>query len=151
MKIDFKTYLPIIAIVVSVGSVWLAFSQTERTRIEEIRPILVFVYDLQQGWLLKNIGNGPGLNILVAEKLQEEENWTFPVRVPSIAKEGNFPLKWVRHANVKGLGVTYEDFQKRPYTTITINDQSKILDGRHLPTWTQGEITPHWKAPGRMR
>jgi hypothetical protein len=113
------------------------------------------VYD-RQGWLLRNIGNGPALNVEVAQKIiggEKAGTWTNPVRVPPLGRDSEIILSWVGHDNLHGLGAVYEDFlgadegaAGRAYTVTCGNDRNTIIPGRHLPEWTGGEITPQWRA-----
>ncbi|MFE3258547.1 hypothetical protein [Nocardia sp. NPDC059229] len=119
-------------------------------------PVLVFVYDEESGWLLKNVGNGPALNVEVAQKIVRGERagtWVAPVRVPPIARDKQAVLSWLGHDNDHGLGAVYEDFLGvdagglgRTYTVTSGNDRNTVRPGRHLPMWTDSEITAQWKA-----
>ena len=71
-----------------------------------------------------NIGGGPALNVLVAQKKMGGE-WFNPVRVPPCQEDGEFILRWLDHVNTTGLGATYTDFEDRPYTSTCGDDLSQ--------------------------
>lgn len=145
-----------IAILVSTISFGISFFHSLKSSRASIRPILAVVYT-KTGWHLKNIGNGPALNILVAQK-PIQGRWIRPVRVPPIPSGGNFYLEWIGHDNEHGIGVFYEDFQGREYSSVCGNDLTKISKGSIFPRWTDQEIGRHWwknpikpTAPGEIR
>jgi len=144
---NLKDLLPFGAFLVSVISLSISFWNNRRTAITGVKPVLVFVYSKEKGWTLQNIGNGPAMNIIIAQKRIAGE-WHSPVRVPPIAKGSEFVLTWLAHTNDAGLGAIYTDFQDRAYTSICGNDLSRVYDGRKLPTWQEREIGRHW-SPNR--
>lgn len=100
------------------------------------------MYDRQRGWLLHNVGNGPALNIMVAARKtheQPESEWQAPTRVPPIARDAEFELKWLAHSNVAVLAATYQDFlaadtsrEPRSYTVTCAYDLNHIVPRRIL-------------------
>jgi len=78
-----------------------------------MKPILVFVYDRNGQWLLQNLGNGPALNIVVAEKPNDNSQWINPMRIPPLAREGRVPLRV--NINASWLGATYTDIEGHDY------------------------------------
>jgi hypothetical protein len=143
---DIKTLLTAVAIVVSVASFVVSFISSRRAVIAGRRPILVFVYEGTTGWIARNLGNGPALNIVVAQK-RVGGDWFSPVRIPPLAKDAEFQLEWLGHMNDTGLGATYADFEQRVYSTSCGNDLSRVYSYRLLPEWTEQQIKPHWHAP----
>jgi hypothetical protein len=132
----------VIALVVSVISFGMSYQQSEKGAVTGMMPVLVFVYDKEGQWLLQNLGNGPALNIVIAEKTTDNSEWTNPVRIPPLPREGRFPL----HVNVNArwLGASYTDIEGREYSATCINDDSRVKSGRVLPRWTPSEVRPHW-------
>lgn len=106
------------------------------------RPVLVFEYKPGDGWHLKNIGQGPALNILVA--LHQPEEWFHPVRIPPISKDGSIALTWCLHDNVHGLGALYEDVNAERYTSTCGNDLSTTRRGFAFGPWRESEIGKLW-------
>jgi hypothetical protein len=111
-----------------------------------IRPVLVFEYSSNEGWKVNNIGSGPALNALVAQK--EGGLWINPVRIPAMAKDGSLPLAWCLHDD-KALGALYEDAEGRKYTSICGNDLSSVSVGHKFGPWGEREIGRHW-AVGKV-
>jgi len=116
-------------------------------------PVLVFEYDGRRGWLLRNVGNGPALNIVVARKHMQrpiDGEWFDLVRIPPLSRDGEMLLDWLQHDNEHGLGAAYDDFTQRTsggssYTTTCGDDLSEITVGRLFGTGGS-EIRPHWRS-----
>lgn len=107
------------------------------------KPVLVFEYDGSRGWILRNVGNGPALNILMAQKVVGG-GWFNPVRIPPISKDGEFIPKWLGHVNSTGLGAIYTDSEGAAYTSICGNDLSRIEKGQKFGPWQEDQIGKHW-------
>ena len=121
---------------------WLA----RRAAIRARKPVLVFVDDPEHGcWVLQNVGNGPALNVLVAQR--EAGRWFNPVRTPPLAKDAKFPLAWLGRVTTTGLGSTYSDFEDRRYTSTLGGERSRTYDGGRLPDWwdEDHEIRKYWE------
>jgi hypothetical protein len=92
------------------------------------------------------VGNGPALDVLVAMKTDDGADWTQPMRIPPLSKDGEFALqKWPVYTNARTLGATYNDIQQRAYSTTCTDDLSAIHEGNALRTWSNSEIKRHWK------
>lgn len=143
---DLKTVLSATAILVSVFTFGLSFWFTWRSSVAAKRPVLVFVYDGQTGWILRNIGGGPALNVLVAQKKVGAE-WFNPVRVPPLAKDTELVLRWLDHVNTTGLGATYTDYEDRAYSSTCGNDLSRAFRGRRFGPWPEAIIGRGWNQP----
>ena len=140
--------LAAVAILVSIGAIVITFWLARRQEAVGIRPVLIFVYDGSIGWKLQNVGSGPALNVLVAQK--KSEHWFNPVRVPPVAAGSEMVLKWLRHVNTTSLGVSYVDFKDRPYTSTCKNDLSTTKSGQSFPRWEERDIKRHWDDPPYM-
>ena len=120
-------------------------------------PVVTFEYDGRRGWLLRNVGNGPALNILVAQKHvrgSERGKWFNAVRVPPLGCGAEFHLTWLGHTGDAGLGVLYDDFASsaeggRSYTCTCGNDLSQICVGRTFGPFEESEIQAHWMLEDR--
>jgi len=110
----------------------------------EIMPTLVFIYSPSDGWILRNVGNGPALNIVIAYQMHFENDWQNPTRLYPIAQGEELKIKWVRH-DLDKLGVIYSDAYNRVYTSICDDDLTTIVEGRALPTWKDSEIIKVWQ------
>jgi hypothetical protein len=138
---DTKTVLTFAAVVVSLASVAVTLWNYHRTAVAARKPVLTFEYG-SEGWLLRNVGNGPALNVVVARK-NPGADWFDPVRVPGFSTEGSMRLHWCAHDNDHGLGASYEDSAGKSYTATCGDDLSRIFEGNRLPAWTQ--IDRHWQ------
>jgi hypothetical protein len=147
--------LPLIAILVSITSFAVNYWHTRQTDITSRKPVLVFEYREDQGWVLRNVGMGPAMNILVAiapggpmRTCTEEKasGWVRPVRVPPLPSDGVFGLHWAAHIAKSSLGATYTDYDGRPYTSTCRNDLTQTCKGRQMPEWAEVDIQRHWNA-----
>jgi hypothetical protein len=111
------------------------------------RPVLVFEYVPEEGWHLKNIGQGPALNIIVAQ--HGKSGWKHPVRVPALSKDGSTKLVWCLHDNELGLGAMYEDGYRKKYPSECHNDLSTVKRGWVFGPWKEPQIGRLW-ANGRV-
>lgn len=119
---------------------WIAHRGAVRAR----KPVLVFVDDPErQCWVLQNVGNGPALNVLVAQR--HSGQWFNPVLTPPLAKDSIFPLTWLGRVNTTGLGATYSDFEDRRYTSTLGGERSRTYDQGRLPGWRDEEIRRYWE------
>jgi hypothetical protein len=134
--------LSITALVVSVVSFSMSYLQSRSSGITGMMPVLAFVYEKDGQWVLQNLGNGPALNIIVAEKATDGSQWSNPVRIPPLPREGHFPLKV--NVNARWLGATYMDTEGHDYSATCVEDDSRVRAGRILPHWKTNEIRPHW-------
>jgi hypothetical protein len=141
--LDLKTILSGIAVIVSVFTFGLSFWFTWRSAVAAKRPVLVFVYEPSTGWVIRNIGGGPALNIVVAQK-RIGGKWFNPVRIPPLAKDKDFVPLWLHHVNTTGIGATYSDFEDRPYTSTCGNDLSVTTSGTKFGPWSETDIGRHW-------
>ena len=135
--------ISVIALIMSVTSV---FSSVYFSRLgikTNVLPALVFIYNVKAGWSLRNVGNGPALNVLVARRLSSDSDWDLPTRIYPIGKGEEVSIPWVGH-NPKLLAVSYQDAHNRTYTSICDNDLTKIQEGKKLPEWDEGSIERIW-------
>ena len=64
--VDWKQYVSVAALVVSVTSFGLTYRLSTQTATTSVQPVLVFEYSGDIGWSVRNVGNGPALNVLLA-------------------------------------------------------------------------------------
>ncbi len=134
------------ALVVSLVTFALNYRHTRQSAVLARKPVLIFEYDGQIGWILRNVGAGPALNVIVAQK-RVGGDWFNPVRVPPLSKDGRFILKWLDHVNSTGLGATYTDTEQLAYTSTCGNDLSKIAKGIQFGPWPEDQLGKHWNQP----
>jgi hypothetical protein len=104
------TTVSIAAILLSGVTFGLSYRASRAAERRARIPVLVFVYDGAQGWLLRNVGNGPALNIEVAQKVVRGEragSWTNPVRVPPVGRDNEILLSWLGGDSLHGLSPGY--------------------------------------------
>ncbi len=135
-----------IALIVSILAFALNYRHIRRASILARKPVLAFEYDGNRGWVLNNVGSGPALNVVVAQKKVKGE-WFNPVRIPPLAKDGEFVLGWLGHVNTTGLGATYTDSEDFPYTATCGNDLSRVGEGVLFGPWDEAQIGRHWNQP----
>jgi hypothetical protein len=138
--------ISVAALVFSLISFALSFWQSVATFRAQIRPVVVVEYDTGKGWVLRNIGNGPALNILVAHWKQGA--WRNPVRVQALPVQKQFRLTWLEAASPESIVAEYEDFRRRAYVTAFKARISRLSSGRVLPPWKESEIGVHWQQEG---
>ena len=149
------------AILISVASVAIAFASlvvnfvlNHRAAVRARKPVLVFV-DESRTWVLRNVGNGPALNVLVAQRDANKKTWFNPVLVPQFAKDTSITLKWIDVASDPGLGASYEDFEGRRYTATLGGEIARAYDDDKLPKWNvaetgwDAEVRRYWELPDR--
>jgi hypothetical protein len=122
MSIDAKDILDWIAVLVSVIAILVA----KRAVTRSFRPVLVFVCEVRDKvWRVQNVGTGPALNILVAEKDRDEQPWARFKRVPPLPRDGEILLR----SAPRFLAVTYHDAENNAYSTICSGYRNRLLKG----------------------
>ena len=143
---DGSTLIAGIAVGISVVTFAISLWRGQRAEARARKPVLVFVDDPDAGcWVLWNVGNGPALNVLTAQR--RDGQWFDPVKLPPLGRDSTFPLQWLGRVNDTGLGATYFDFEGSAYTTTLGDEVTKTYDGQRLPTWPDMEIARYWEAP----
>ena len=101
---EFRDVLSVAAIVVSVSTFVVNFAfNGYKTRFDR-RPLLSF-FDSGEVWELRNIGNGPAVDVVVQQKHVAGERageWFDPVRVPDLGKDKAFELHWLGARQQRG-------------------------------------------------
>jgi hypothetical protein len=146
MKDPVTAALSSTALLLSAVTFGLNYRRSRRSAVLARKPVLVFEYDGDTGWNLLNVGAGPALNVVVAQK-RAGGKWFNPVRVPPLSKDGKFVLRWLNHVNTTGLGATYSDIEQLPYTSTCGNDLSKTFDGTLFGPWPETVIGRPWNQP----
>jgi hypothetical protein len=155
--------IALLAFIFSLLTFWLTYNHGLRATILSYRPVLVFEYDDKDGWILRNIGNGPAMNVIVAQGLRESEEirqlraprtqseyekWFNPIRIPPLAKDGHFKLSYLNKVNTTALGASYEDTDRKKYVSKCSNDLNEFSDEMELKFI--GVVGKHWANPGCM-
>lgn len=144
---DWKLGISIVALLASIVTFSFSYNLSKQTAITSVRPVLVFEFSGDRGWSLRNVGNGPALNVVVAIK-EVDSDWKKPVRIPPISKNGAFKLTMVENWNVKTLGAYYSDINQKLYSSTCTEDLSETHEGNKLKkAWSDSEIGRHWHYP----
>ncbi len=123
-------------------------------RVRELRaarlarqPALVFAWDPSSAtWLLRNIGNGPALDVVIAQRT--EGTWSHPLRMPEMPVDGRetVPRRWVeKWSENPGLGARYRSITGEQYATRTQDDVSEVTTGEDVLPVDGSAIEPHWQ------
>jgi hypothetical protein len=142
--VTFDTRSRIVAavpVVVSALALVVSFFGYRLTAVRGVKPVLVIVYR-ESGWQVKNIGNGPALDVIVAER-PEGGTWAHPMRVPPLAKDAELDLV-LDDPNVKWIGARYSDIDGRVYSSECSEDLTRVVEGDRFPHWPDQQILRDW-------
>jgi hypothetical protein len=116
---DFLDWIPVL---VSVIAILVA----KRAVTRSVRPVLVFVCEVRdEVWCVQNVGTGPALDILVAEKDRDEQPWAQFMRLPPLSRDGKIRLR----SAPRFLAVTYHDAENNAYSTICTGYRNRLQRG----------------------
>jgi hypothetical protein len=142
-------FISAVSVVIALSSLVVNIRLNQRAAVRARKPVLVFVDEPNEGaWVLRNVGNGPALNVLIAQRA--DGRWFNPVLVPPCGKDSVFPLRWLGRVNTTGLGATYADFEGHVYTSTLGGERSRTYEGNHLPNWADEEIRRYWELPNAV-
>ena len=111
-----------------------------------VAPQLIFVWSESTGWILRNDGNGPASNVVVAHRLHSMNKWSDPTVLYDIPKGDKVSICWVGH-NPDKLIAVYSDMNRRLYTSFTDEDRTTISNGDSVRTWKDSEVRRLWERP----
>ena len=136
--------ISIVAVVIAVASTISTLYYSRVNLRTDVLPALVLAYSRQQGWQIRNVGNGPAFNVTVAHQNHGSNSWVAPTKLYPIPKDGMVLVSWVGR-NPDKIGITYTDVHNNEYTSITDEDLTKIHKGRLLPLWAKSEVLRVWQ------
>ncbi|GJQ57918.1 MAG: hypothetical protein D8M57_04110 [Candidatus Scalindua sp. AMX11] len=140
MHIDIKLLFSGISVAVSMTAITVSYLSARKAGITGIRPVLVFCFNSGSGWSLKNIGNGPALNIVLA-LLDADNRWVSPEGIPSLAVNGEFVIGGFNtQIEFIGWGCFYTDISASPYSSTQKGSETQIVASPHVPAWNSAEI-----------
>ena len=151
--IEFLTKNPGMAIagaafVFSIVSILISIWASKYIAKIGVKPILVFVYDADNGWTVTNIGNGPALNVIFAQKKKGmtfgKGKWIGQTRLPPIAVGGEYVLDWTDHDEDQYFGACYKDIDERRYHTVCGDDHNHVRTGFEKRLILDNESVGHW-------
>jgi len=138
MSFDAKDILVGIPVLVSVIAIFVA----NRAVTRSLRPVLVFVCEVRDKvWCVQNVGTGPALDIVVAEKDRDEQPWARFKRLPPLPKNGKIQLR----SAPSFFAVTYHDAENNTYSTICSGYRNRLQKGHVFvnPDEDKIAIYPH--------
>jgi len=94
---------------ISLAVATFAFLLSRRNAIAARCPIVVFEYTDSVGWRVRNVGNGPAVNLQVSVRGKKTQ-WSEAVLVPCLPTGETFDLTWIGHLNAWMLGGEYSDY-----------------------------------------
>jgi hypothetical protein len=104
----------------------IAIIVAKRAVTRSVRPVLVFVCEVRdEVWCVQNVGTGPALDILVAEKDRDEQPWARFMRVPPLPRDGKIRLR----SAPRFLAVTHHDAENNAYSTICSGYRNRLQKG----------------------
>jgi hypothetical protein len=137
-----STLFAVASFCVSCAAVYISV----KAFIDAKRPVLVFERMAGAGWMVKNVGNGPALNVVFVEG-DFDGKWLNPIKLPSLSKDGLLRLEKLTVA--ARLGVTYTDFDDRLYSSDCTNYITKIRQGKPPDDWPAFDASklPYYEWP----
>jgi hypothetical protein len=142
---DFNV-ISIITPIASLLTFFIGYTLNIKSARNSRKPVLVFEYQQSNGWLIRNVGNGPALNIIVTCK-GKKGAWKYFVRLPALAKDDKFILTWLGHCDVWSLSSVYTDFLGIAYTLVSIHDENHIRTGQKINPPKGFKVPRYWQPP----
>lgn len=121
----------LIAVASLLIACWAAYTSA-KAFVDAKRPVLVFEREAGREWIVRNVGNGPALNVVFIEG-DFEGKWLDPFKLPSVSK--NALLRFPELTAAGRLGVTYTDFDGRLYSSDCTYYITKIRRKRKPSDW----------------
>jgi hypothetical protein len=140
MSFDARDILAWIPVLVSVIAVFVA----KRAVTRSLRPVLVFVCEVRDKvWCVQNVGTGPALDVLVAEKDRDEQPWARYKRVPPLPRDGKIRLG----SAPSFFAVTYHDAENNAYSTICSGYRNRLQRGHVFDEPDENQIAIYPQLP----
>lgn len=153
---DARSYIAVTSILLSVAAT--ALTLLHATKLERLgrTPVVVIRFDeMASRWVASNVGNGPALNIVVAQQSDEDDEWYNPVLLPIVASGESYVLAWLGSQGDFSLGARYEsvlaDSRTIKFFTHTRHDRCAVyrLPQRApnlMPEYPIIDVRRHWEA-----
>ncbi len=109
-----------VALIVSTSVALIAYAFT---RANSDRPILVFTLHSGKRWHVDNVGNGPALNILVADLAADGATQKI-VNCAPVPAGGRFGVPWLQGGHE--LVAIYSDVHNRHFTTVCGSNRNRF-------------------------
>ena len=120
VQLDWQKFSSTAALAVSVTSFALSYSlsvknaSSAKNAITSVQPIWVFHDNRERGRSVRNVGNGPALDVLIARRTDDQSDWTHPVRMAPVSKDGRVRLEMVRTQQCTYSGCSLCGCPRRP-------------------------------------
>lgn len=131
------------ALLLSLIALLVNYLSGQRRDVLGIRPVLAFEYK-EAGWTIHNIGSGPAMDVVFTRLTDRSIHDN--VRLPAIARDAAFTLRFCRHDNIHRFVATYRDIDGRPYSSESVDDVSTPSRG-FLVDRPKSPIVQWWKLP----
>jgi hypothetical protein len=139
---DVQDFISAAALIVSITAAAIVTRQTRKNSNLDRLPILIITWNgTKQLWSIRNVGRGPALNVIVAQRTEDDKNlWYNPVSVPAVPVGESFDLEWLGSGPAFfSLGARYSDFLDKAgeslHFTYTRHDRCSVYPPGHSPDW----------------
>jgi hypothetical protein len=116
-----------ISVLISVVAAILSYYAFKRTLHESIRPVLIFSRGAGALWRVQNVGTGPAVRLVVADRDTSGE-WQSAVTCYPLSAGGSSELPWIRHGTA--LVAEYCAVDGAVFTTVFEGGTNRVLAGR---------------------
>ena len=134
---NIQIYAATISVFLSLFAITISVYTAKRAHRTSIKPVLIFSNDIEllggnTSWYVKNVGNGPAVNIILVSGPNCQEWITdYIVIIPALATGERHHLDWIP---AKGaLVATYSDAFNRVYTTVCEKNRNRIYENNLYP------------------
>lgn len=130
-------------VLLSIISLAISIRLTQLSNRTNIKPVIVFEFVQSKHWIVRNVGHGPAINVIVVQS-HGEGKWIDPTSLPPLAEHDTFVVDWLTEINVRQIGARYTDSLGNWYSTTCQDDLSQIYEGVHIH-FSEGETIPYWR------
>jgi hypothetical protein len=106
------------------------------------RPILVFSLNKDNLWIVRNVGKGPAVTILIGDKWMNRNDWPMIMYCNTLPAGESMELTWI-HEGFEILAI-YTDVFALSHATYCVNGKNAFVKRRHFPKrlrrWTEWEF-----------
>ena len=128
-----NAFATVASIFLSLAAILLSYYTFKRTLKTEVRPILVFLRRDEAAWQLQNIGNGPAVKLVVADKIREDQlaRWGIIANCYPLATGATISLPWIEGGFE--FAATYTDIHGNTFTTHFRHGDNLIFEKNLFP------------------
>jgi len=120
-------YVAAISVLISLLAVILSYHAFRKTLREGVRPVLIFSRRSGTLWQIQNVGNGPAIRLVVADRDTFGE-WQSSTKCYPLSAGATTELRWIGHG--AELVAEYHDVNGAPFTTVFRDGINKVSAGR---------------------